>query len=139
MTFFFSLLDIVLSTVLLVDTLGLAYQLRQKGTSDQKDYIRVCFTWIIFLSLSGILSCNRVGFFGTLLRIVFFVVKAYLVLPILGGSAKLYKYLIEDGNAEKYYQKVSQLAKAKLGKYCPCQCQTVPDSTCATSTPETPQ
>ena len=139
MTFFFSLLDIVLTSVLLVDTLGLAYQLRNKGTADPKDYIRVCFTWILFLSLCGVLSCNRKGFFGLLLRIVFFVAKAYLVLPVLGGTTKLYKYLIEDGNAEKYYQKVSQLLKAKLGKYCPCQCQSTPDQGCSTPSTETPQ
>ena len=138
MTFFFSLLDIVLTTVLLVDTLGLAYQFRRTGASDQRDYIRVCFSWIILLLLSGLLSCNRIGFFGTLLRIVFFAVKAYFVLPILGGTGKLYKFLIEDGNAEKYYQKASQLVSAKLGKFCPSQCKSTP-SQGSTAAPETPQ
>ena len=139
MTFLFGVLDLALTAVLIIDTLGLAYQLRKTGTCDTKDYIRVCFSWILFLFLSGLLSCNLKGFFGTLLRIIFFVIKAYVTLPILGGTSKLYKFLIEDGNGQKYYEKVSKLVKAKLGKFCPqcdSQCQSCP-SAASTTTPET--
>ena len=139
MTFLFGVLDLALTAVLLLDTLGLAYQLRKTGSCDPKDYIRVCFSWILFLFLSGLLSCNLKGFFGTLLRIVFFAVKAYVTLPILGGTSKLYKFLIEDGNGQKYYEKVSKLVKTQLGKYCPncaSQCQSCP-STASNPSPET--
>ena len=143
MTFLFSVLDLALTVILLIDTLGLAYQLRKTGICELKDYIRICFSWVLFLFLSGLLSCNLKGFFGTLLRIVFFVIKAYVTLPILGGTSKLYKFLIEDGNGQKYYEKVSTLVKSKLGKFGSCdisQCNSS-SATASTSSPEsaTPQ
>jgi hypothetical protein len=106
MTFLFGLLDVFLTTVLLFDTLGLAYQFRKEGPVDQKEYIRVCFTWILFLSLCSLLSCEKKGFLGTIIRLVFFGVKAFIALPILGGTLKIYKYLIEDGKAELMYNKI---------------------------------
>ena len=114
MTFFFGLLDLVLTTIMLFDTLGLAYQFRKEGKSDPKEYVRVCLSWIFFLTICNLFSCNKKGFFGTIIRLIIFGAKAFFALPILGGTLKAYKFLIEDGNAEKYYQKVEQLVKSKL-------------------------
>ena len=106
MTFLFGLLDVLLTTVLLFDSLGLAYQFRKEGSVDKKEYIRVCFTWLLFLTLCSLLSCEKKGFLGTIIRLVFFGVKAFIALPILGGTLKIYKYLIEDGNAELMYKNI---------------------------------
>ena len=114
MTFFFGLLDMVLTTILLFDTLGLAYQFRKEGKSGPKEYVRVCLSWIFFLTICNIFSCNKKGFFGTIIRLIIFGAKAFFALPILGGTLKVYNFLIEDGNAEKYYQKVEILIKSKL-------------------------
>ena len=116
MTFFFSLLDVILTTVLLFDTLGLAYQFRNEGQCDPKEYVRVCLSWIFFLTICSLLSCNKKGFFGLLIRLFIFVAKAFFALPILGGTLKVYKFLIEDGNAEKYYEKVVGIVKSKLNQ-----------------------
>ena len=99
------------------------------------DYIRICFSWVLFLFLSGLLSCNLKGFFGTLLRIVFFVTKAYVTLPILEGTSKLYKFLIEDRNGQKYYEKVSTLVKSKLGKFGLCSTSQCNSSSATASMP----
>ena len=114
MSFVFGLLDFVLTLVLLFDTLGLIYQFRKSKSVDPKEYVRICFSWILFLTIGSLFSCERKGFFGTLIRLIIFAAKAFVTLPILGGTVKVHKYLIDDGNAEKYIKKVTDLVNSKL-------------------------
>ncbi len=120
MTFFFGLLDVLLTSIMLFDTLGLAYQLRKQGTCEKDDYLRICLSWILFLTICNLFSCNRKGFLGILVRLIIFLAKAFVTLPITGGTLKIHKYLIEDGNAEKWYKKIMELVKSKLCKGCEC-------------------
>ena len=113
MSFVFGLLDFVLTAVLLFDTLGLIYQFRKGMSVAPKEYVRICFSWILFLTIGSLFSCKRKGFFGTLFRLIIFASKAFVTLPILGGTMKIHKYLIEDGNADKYINKVSKFIKSK--------------------------
>jgi len=115
MSFFFGLLDVVLTAILLFDTLGLIYQFR-KSTVEPKEYTRVCFSWILFLTIGTLFSCSWKGFFGTLIRLIIFCAKAFVVIPLLGGTNKIYKYLIEDGNGEMYFNKVLNIVKSKLSQ-----------------------
>ena len=124
MSFVFGLLDFVLTAVLLFDTLGLIYQFRTSKSVDSNEYIRICFSWILFLTISSLFSCERKGFFGTLIRLILFASKAFVTLPILGGTMKIHKYLIDDKNAEKYIKKVTDLINSKV-----CSgCQSLKDS-----------
>ena len=116
MTFFFSLLDIVLTSVLIFDTLGLVYCYRKNNTCDRKEYTRICFSWILFLTICNFFSCDKKGFIGTLGRLIIFLAKAFVTLPALGGTMKLDKYLFEDGNAERYFKKIEELVKSKICK-----------------------
>ena len=116
MSFVFGLLDFVLSAVLLFDTLGLIYQFRKQMSVDPKEYVRICFSWILFLTICSLFSCERKGFFGTLIRLIIFASKAFVTLPILGGTDKVHKYLIDDGNADKYINKVSEFIKSQASK-----------------------
>jgi hypothetical protein len=113
MSFVFGLLDFVLTAVLLFDTLGLIYQFRKSMSVEPKEYVRICFSWILFLTIGSLFSCERKGFFGTLIRLIIFASKAFVTLPILGGTMKVHKYLIEDGNADKYINKVTEFIKSK--------------------------
>ena len=113
MGFFFGLLDALLTAILLFDILGLIYQFR-KSSVDPKEYVRVCFSWILFQTIGTLFSCSWKGFFGTLIRLIIFCAKAFVVIPLLGGSNKIYKYLIEDGNGEMYYNKALNIVKSKL-------------------------
>ena len=115
MSFFFGLLDVVLTAILLFDTLGLIYQFR-KSSVQTKEYTRVCFSWILFLTIGTLFSCSWKGFFGTLIRLIIFFAKAFVVIPLLGGTNKIYKYLIEDGNGEMYHNKVYNIVKSKLSQ-----------------------
>ena len=113
MSFVFGLLDFVLTAVLLFDTLGLIYQFRKSMSVTPKEYVRICFSWILFLTIGSLFSCERKGFFGTLIRLIIFASKAFVTLPILGGTMKVHKYLIDDGNADKYINKVTEFIKSK--------------------------
>ena len=130
MTLFFGILDLLLTTILLFDTLGLAYQFRTKNTCDEKEYIRVCLSWILFLSISNLFSCETRGFFGTVFRIIVFLSKLFVVIPILGGTLKVHKFLVEEQRAEKWLE----LIKIKISKE---NCPTRSPSTEASSMGET--
>ena len=116
MSFFFGLLDVILTSVLLFDTLGLAFQFREDGSCDTKEYVRVCLSWILFLTICNLFSCERKGFFGFLMKLIIFIAKASVSLPIVGGTLRIHKYLVEDRNAELIYQKLSGIIKSKLCK-----------------------
>ena len=117
MSFLFSFFDMVLIVIMLFDTLGLIYQFRKtKENVKKEDYIRIYFSWILFLTIYNTFSCSWKGFFGTLIRLILFAAKAYVTIPLCGGSLKLHKILIEDGKAEEYFYKVLNMVKSKLCK-----------------------
>ena len=115
MTFFFSLLDVVLTTLMLFDTLGIIYQFI-KSTVHPKEYVRVCYSWIFFLTICTLFSCNWEGFFGTLIRLLILMAKVYVTIPILGGTNKIHNYLIEQGKGEEYLKKGINFVKSKISK-----------------------
>ena len=134
MSFLFSFFDMVLIVIMLFDTLGLIYQFRKtKENVKKEDYIRIYFSWILFLTIYNTFSCSWKGFFGTLIRLILFAAKAYVTIPLCGGSLKLHKILIEDGKAEEYFYKVLNMIKSKL---CKCDGQSsTPISAPSSSTP----
>ena len=111
MTFFFGLLDVVLTAILLFDTIGLAYLIRREGKSDPKEYIRVCLSWILFLTICNLFICNRPGFFGILLRLIFFLAKAFVVIPKANGILKIYECLVEG-----WYNTAVGMVQSKIGQ-----------------------
>ena len=115
MSFVFGLLDMLLTAVMLFDTLGLIYQFR-KSSVDPKEYVRVCFSWILFLTISTLFSCSWKGFFGTLIRLIIFLAKAAVTIPALKGTMKIHKFLIEDGNGEKYFNQIYEKIKSTTSK-----------------------
>ena len=123
MFFLFSLLDMLLILIMLFDTLGLIYQFRTNAEVNPKEYIRIYSSWILFLIIYNLFSCSWKGFFGTLIRLILFAAKAYVTIPLCGGSLKLHKILIEDGKAEEYFYKVLNMIKSKL-----CKCDGQPST-----------
>ena len=130
MTLFFGILDTLLSTIMLFDTLGLVYQFRKNNTCEEKEYIRVCLSWILFLTINNFFSCEKRGFFGSMIRLTIFLAKLFVVLPILGGTLKVHKFLIEEQRAEKWLE----LIKVKV---CKEKCPTSSASTEESSMGET--
>ena len=104
MTFFFGILDVLLTTVMLFDTLGLIYQFRKNNTCSEKEYIRVCLSWILFLTICNLFSYEKKGFFAMMVRLIIFLLKVFVVLPMFGGTLRFHQYFIVDKNAEKWYE-----------------------------------
>ena len=125
MSFLFTFLDILLILIMLFDTLGLLYVLRKNGESaiKKEDYIRVCFSWVLFLTLYNIFSCDWAGFFGTLIRLIIFGAKAFVTIPLFKGTMKIHKYLIEDKKGEEWLNLIITKIKSKL-----CKCNNVQTS-----------
>ena len=115
MSFIFGLLDALLTSIMLFDTLGIIYQFR-KSSVNPKEYVRICFSWILFLTICTLFSCSWKGFFGTLIRLLILSAKIYVTIPILGGTNKIHKYLIEDGKGVEDFNKVHGFLKSKLCK-----------------------
>ena len=118
MSFIFSILDMLLIVIMLFDTLGLIYKFRKKEQVKPEEYRRINFSWILFLIIYSTFSCSWKGYFGTLIRLILFAAKFYVTVPILGGSLKIHKILIEDGKAEECFKKITELVKSKL-----CKCE----------------
>ena len=118
MSFFFGFLDMLLTTILLFDTLGLAYVIRKEGEDkcDKKDYVRVCLSWILFLTICNLFTVNGKGYFYAFIRLILFVAKAYVTLPICKGTLKIHEYLIEKEKAKEWYYKIVGFVKSKLSK-----------------------
>ena len=118
MSLLFSFLDMLLIAIMLFDTLGIIYQFRRKETVKPEEYIRVYFSWILFLTIYNTFSCDWKGFFGTLIRLILFAAKVYVTIPLCGGALKIHKYLIEDDKAKEYFYRVYDMIKSKL-----CKCE----------------
>ncbi len=118
MSILFSFLDMLLIAIMLFDTLGIIYQFRRKETVKPEEYIRVYFSWILFLTIYNTFSCDWKGFFGTLIRLILFAAKVYVTIPLCGGALKIHKYLIEDDKAKEYFYRVYDMIKSKL-----CKCE----------------
>ena len=118
MSFFFGFLDMLLTTILLFDTLGLAYQIRKEGEDkcDKKDYVRVCLSWILFLTICNLFTINGKGYFYAFINLLLFLAKAYVTLPVCKGTLKIHEYLIEKEKAKDCYYKIVGFVKSKLGK-----------------------
>ena len=117
MSFLFTVLDMLLIVIMLFDTLGLIYQFRKSRENVKtQEYNRIYFSWILFLTIYSTFSCSWKGFFGTLIRLILFAAKAYVTIPICGGSLKLHKILVEDDKAKEYFYKGLEMVKTKLSK-----------------------
>ena len=137
MSLLFGFLDLVLILIMLFDTLGLIYQFRKnKENVRPQEYIRICFSLILFLTIYNTFSCSWKGFFGTLIRLILFAAKAYVTIPILGGSLKLHKILIKDGKAEECFNKTLDLVKSKI---CKCESEKRSNSDFFTSETKEPE
>ena len=133
MSLLFGFLDMLLIAVMLFDTLGLIYQLRKcKESVKPEEYIRVYFSWVLFLTIYNTFSCNWKGFFGTLIRLILLAAKVYVTIPLCGGALKIHKYLIEDDKAKEYFKKVYDIIKSKL-----CKGENIPQNNVYESRSET--
>lgn len=116
MAFIFCLLDTILTLVLSIDTLALLYQIRKESKCEQKDFLGVCFAWVLFMILKSIFCCSGKGLLCTVFGIIGFVLKAYVVLPRFGTPYKVYYKLVEEKKAEEFIKKGYDFVQSKFNK-----------------------
>ena len=109
MSFLYGLVDLLLTALITLDTLGLVGQYRKKTSTTTKDYTRVCFTWIFYLTLKSLTPNVGEGYMGTIIGILFLLGKLYVTLPILGGTMMIYN------QAPKLISKGINFVKGKMG------------------------
>jgi hypothetical protein len=116
MSFLWNLIELILLTVVALDTLGYVVENRKNPEkSSLKDYTRLCFTWVFFLILRSMSCCGCSGYFGSLWGMAMLAGKVYVSIPLLGGSEKMYNMLIEENVAKKYFKVACDFIKSKTG------------------------
>jgi hypothetical protein len=102
MGYIFSILEIVLLALLSFDTLGfLVAQKKNNANVNISDYHRLCFTWVFFFALRAICPCGN-GFFSNIVQMLTLFAKAYITIPMLGGTEKLYRSIVEENIFSQY-------------------------------------
>ena len=109
MSFLYGLIDILLTSLITLDTLGLVGQFRNKKSTDIRDYTRVCFTWIFYLTLKSFTPNVGEGTMGKIIGILFLLAKIFVTIPLLGGTMLIYHQV------PKLISKVVDFAKSKIG------------------------
>ena len=100
MSIIFSIFDIILTFIMLYDSLGLVYQFRRNIEIQKKDYYRICFSWVLFLTICKIFTCDKEGKLGSIIRIIILVLKLFVAIPIFKGTMIIYSKIIENGKLE---------------------------------------
>ena len=107
MSFLCQFAEFLLLSVVALDTLGFVAESRKNSArSENRDYLRLCFTWVFFLtirSLSCTMSCvTGCGYIGSLFGMLFFSAKVFISIPAIGGTETLYSLLIEQNVMKRY-------------------------------------
>ena len=116
MNFIYTILDILITIIMLFDTLGMVYQFRKGQIIQANEYKRICFSWILFLAMCSLLSCESKGLLGKIIRFIILDLKLFVTIPLFNGTMKIYKFLIEDENAEHYFKKIVEKIKKLMHK-----------------------
>lgn len=111
MAFIFFFVDLIVLAFMSLDTLILLNQLRKKDMCDADDYKRVIFTWIFVLTVRSLTCCSCTGLIANFFKLIGTVAKIYLAIPLLGGTNKLYDFLITQNKGEEYYNKAVEVIK----------------------------
>jgi hypothetical protein len=114
MSILVNLVDLLLTAVVALDTIGFLVNLRKKKESDPKDFYRLTFTWICFMVLK-LLSCGCCGTLGFLWNCAIVGLKGFIAIPKTGGAEKLNTILIEQNMAVQYVKIAVDIVKEKLG------------------------
>ena len=82
------IVDLLITAVVALDTIGFLVNLRRNKESNPKDFYRLTFTWIVFMVLK-MLSCCSSGSFSFLWNSAVVGLKAFVAIPKTGGAEKL--------------------------------------------------
>ncbi len=84
--------------------------------SDVNDYRNICFRWVFLLALRSFGCFSCCGTLGVYLSFILLVAKAYVTIPLLNGTEKVYNCLIQDNALAGFAKHAVEMIKSKLGK-----------------------
>jgi hypothetical protein len=115
MAFLFGLIEIILLAIVVLDTLGFLIQNKRKpDDSNPHDYNRLIFTWTFFFVFKALTCCSGSGLISGFFALLGLLAKAYISIPLLGGTQKLYDVLVRDNSFGIAAKKYIHLIKEKL-------------------------
>jgi hypothetical protein len=115
MAFLLNLVELLLLVLVSLDTLGFIYQNRKnQGASNQRDWLRICYTWVFFLILRSLTCYSSTGYIANFISMLTLLGKIYISVPLLNGTEKLYTLLIEQNAAAHYVRVVVEMVKQKM-------------------------
>lgn len=124
MAFLLNLIEFVLLGLVTFDALGFIVQNRKNSEqSSQQDYKRSCFTLVFFFILKALTCSSCTGYIGNFICMLTLLAKAYVSLPILKGTDKLYHLFIEQNAGAAYLKTLVNTIKEKTGNSRPEQHQ----------------
>jgi hypothetical protein len=107
--------DLLLTTIVAIDTLGLVNASRKDSSSvTPQDVYRLCLVWASFAILNS-LQCCSCGIIGSLIGLIALGAKVWIALPKLGGANKV-QTMIENGQFNQYAKSLIALVKSKVEK-----------------------
>jgi hypothetical protein len=116
MAFLLNLVELLLLGIVALDTLGFIAQNRKAPlNSNSKDFTRVCFTWVFFLTLRSLTCASCGGVLGSFYGMLLLLGKAYVSIPLFRGTEKLYNCLIEENAAGHYLRRIVSMIKDRTG------------------------
>ena len=113
MSILLSILDLLINSIVAIDTLGLIVATRKNSNIDTHEMWRLCFTWICFIVLNLCMTCCS-GYLGSLLCMIGLLAKVWIGLPKLGGSQTVFNY-IGSGQLMHFCKAMCDTLKAKCG------------------------
>ena len=116
MSFLLNLSELIVLALLAIDTLGfVAHNRKNPLSSNQKDYLRLCFSWVFVFVLRTVFCCSCSGVFGNFYQLIGLTAKAFVCIPMFNGTEKLYNSLIEQNAAKQYIDLAVNMVKDKMG------------------------
>ena len=114
MGFLNGLLNIILSAILSIDTLSFIYAIRKQDKFEKDDFIRLCYSWVSFLTIKGMFECDGEGFFAFIFCLIGVVLKIIVVIPKLAKIA--YRKVILENKGAELLQKGQRIFQQLLSK-----------------------
>lgn len=113
MTFFFNFVEIILLSIICIDTLGFLGESRKGSKANLRDFHRICFTWIFFLIFRSISCSTCSGIIGHFYGMLMLLAKVYVAIPLLGGTQKLYDMVVEKNMIPSYIKEMFAKIKSE--------------------------
>ena len=108
------LVDLLVTALVSLDTLGFIVNSRKNKEGEAKDFYRICFTWAAFMVINMFSCSSCYGTLGFLWNFVLVSMKVFVGIPKTGGAEKMNNALVEQNMAVQYVKYLFDMIRNKL-------------------------